>query len=53
LGLNYNFGFTNAVKKESKYLERSVTNSAAATAFSDYPQVFKSNAIVLTVGILF
>jgi hypothetical protein len=52
-GLNYGVGFSNVVKKDSKYLERSVTSATSATTFSDYPQVFKSNAIVLTLGVLF
>jgi hypothetical protein len=52
-GLNYNFGFTNAVKGDSKYLERRITNSVGADTYSNYPQSLKTNAITLTVGILF
>jgi hypothetical protein len=53
-GLNYNLGFTNAVRKESDYLERRVNNSAGtAGTLSKMPQVIKGNAVILTVGILF
>lgn len=54
-GLNYAFGFSNVVKKESKYLERKVTSSSIPPTVtpSDYPQELKSNAILLTVGFLF
>ncbi len=50
-GLNYNLGFTNVVKDGSDYLLRS--NSANSPAVTKMPQQIKSNAIVLTVGVLF
>jgi hypothetical protein len=58
-GLNYNLGLTNVVKSNSKYLARRLNgagySSAAQTdvAITQMPQVLKSNAVVLTVGILF
>lgn len=52
-GLNYNLGFTNVVKSESDYLERRVNDSYGIGTLSHMPQSFKSNAIVLTVGVLF
>jgi hypothetical protein len=52
-GLNYNLGFTNVVKKESDYLERRANNALGLGTFSDMPQKLKSNAVVLTVGVLF
>jgi hypothetical protein len=52
-GLNYAFGFSNVTKKESKYLERRVKDATNTITYSDFPQVIKSNAIVLTVGVLF
>ena len=52
-GLNYNLGFTNVVKNESDYLERRVNDSYGVGTFSHMPQSFKSNAVILTVGVLF
>jgi hypothetical protein len=58
--LNYNLGFTNVVKSNSDYLEKRTnrSNYNPNTASADYdivhmPQVIKSNAVVLTVGVLF
>jgi hypothetical protein len=57
--LNYNLGFTNVVKNDSDYLGRrandvtfSSTNSGAYQQ-TKMPQQVKSNAVVLTVGVLF
>lgn len=52
-GLNYMFGFSNVAKKESKYIERRVKDATNTTKYTDYPQALKSNAIVLTLGVLF
>ncbi len=58
-GLNYNLGFTNSVKGTSDYLAKRTNaadyNSLNQTKVSttQMPQVLKSNAVVLTVGILF
>jgi Outer membrane protein beta-barrel domain len=58
VGLNYNLGFTNVVKGDSGYLEKKTNGANIVTNATDYsqvkmPQVIKSNAVVLTVGILF
>lgn len=57
-GLNYNLGFTNVVKGESDYLGRRVNGANSSTNPNDFtlskmPQSFKSNAVILTVGVLF
>jgi Outer membrane protein beta-barrel domain len=52
-GLNYSLGFMNSVKKDSKYLERKAIDGAGAAVYSDMPQVLKSNAVVLLIGVLF
>lgn len=52
-GLNYNLGFTNAVKGASDYLERRTNMASGTPSYSHMPQTIKSNAVVLTVGILF
>jgi hypothetical protein len=52
-GLNYTFGFSNVTKKESKYIERKVKDATNTTSYTDFPQVLKSNAVVLTIGVLF
>ncbi len=54
IGVNYNLGFTNVVKSDSDYLRRD-TNNATGTGsdLSQLPQTIKSNAVVLTVGVLF
>ena len=56
-GLSYNLGFTNIVKGDSDYLEKRTndpdyTNNGKFTQ-SKMPQTIKSNAVVLTVGVLF
>ncbi len=58
-GVNYNLGFTNVVKNDSDYLGRranDVTYSSTNTGAyiqTKMPQEVKSNAVVLTVGVLF
>ena len=52
-GLNYNLGFMNSVKKESDYIEKKTYNTALVSTYEKMPQVLKSNAVVLTVGVLF
>lgn len=52
-GLNYNMGFTNAVKKESDYIGRRVNDNASVGTISKMPQVIKTNGVILTVGFLF
>lgn len=59
-GLNYNLGFTNVVMNDSKYLSRraneanySSSSNPAAFLLTKMPQEIKSNAVVLTVGVLF
>ena len=59
-GLNYNLGFTNVVSNDSKYLNRraneanySETLNPSAYTETKMPQEIKSNAVVLTVGVLF
>lgn len=52
-GLNYNLGFTNTAKAQSEYLERRANNSVNATSITSLTQKMKSNAIVITVGVLF
>lgn len=52
-GLNYNLGFTSVVKSESGYIERRVNDGAGVGTFTQLPQTIKSNAVVLTVGVLF
>lgn len=51
-GLNYLLGFTNMVKNNSDYLERTANVSTGPT-YTKMPQQVKSNAIVLMVGVLF
>jgi hypothetical protein len=53
-GLNYNLGFTNVVKSDSYHLSKR-TNDAAGIPGTPgkMPQTIKSNAVVLTVGVLF
>ena len=53
LGLSYNLSFTNPVKKNSDYLEKRTNDAAGTGSLSQMPQTLKSNAVVLTVGILF
>jgi hypothetical protein len=59
-GLNYNLGFMNVVMNDSKYVSRraneaNYSSSTNPTAFllTKMPQEIKSNAVVLTVGVLF
>jgi opacity protein-like surface antigen len=59
-GLNFDLGFTNVVKSQSDYLEKRTnrSNYNPNTASADFdaihmPQVLKSNAVVLTIGVLF
>jgi len=54
-GLNYILGFTNVVKNESEYLKRYVADGGnySPNNLSNLPQTLKSNAVVLTVGVLF
>lgn len=57
-GLNYNLGFTNVVKRGSDYLGRRVNGANSSTnpidfTLSKMPQSFKSNAVILTIGVLF
>ncbi|MBA3706757.1 MAG: PorT family protein [Bacteroidetes bacterium] len=53
-GLNYNLGFTNVVKSESGYIQKR-TNDPVSPSYSLHPmpQEIKTNAVILTVGILF
>ncbi len=52
-GINYLLGFTNVVKNNSDYLERRANDSFGTATYTPMPQVLKSNAVVLLVGILF
>ncbi len=52
-GLNYLSGFTNVVKNNSEYLGRKANDANGHATFTSMPQQIKSNAIVLTIGILF
>jgi hypothetical protein len=62
IGANYNLGFTNVLRKDSKYLEKrfnhddynmnSTTNNTYYTV-GPLEQIVKENSIVLTVGVLF
>jgi Outer membrane protein beta-barrel domain len=52
-GLSYNLGFTNVVKNDSDYLRRRANDAFGTPTFSKMPQKIKSNAVVLTVGVLF
>lgn len=60
LGLSYNLGFTNVLRKHSRYLEKrqNETGYNPTTAPDLYnvaplEQVVKENSLVLTVGVLF
>jgi hypothetical protein len=53
IGLNYCPSFTNVLKKESSYVERKVIEANGTVRYEKYPHIIKSNAVVLTVGILF
>ncbi len=52
-GMNYLLGFTSVVKNDSDYLERRANNAVGVPVFTKMPQQIKSNAVVLTLGILF
>lgn len=52
-GLNYLLGFTNTVKNDSDYITRRANDANSVATFSKMPQELKSNAIVLTLGVLF
>ncbi len=52
-GLNYNLGFTNAVKNSSDYIEKKTYGATLIPSYEKMPQKLKSNAVVLTVGVLF
>lgn len=52
-GMNYLLGFTSIVKNDSDYLERRANNAVSVPAYTKMPQQIKSNAVVLTVGVLF
>ena len=58
LGLNYNLGFTSVTKKSSETLEKQTNGPSFTNGGTDYteekmPQSVKSNAVVLTIGVLF
>jgi hypothetical protein len=62
LGVSYNLGFTNVLRKESKFLERRLNdanydpmNPSTNNSYSVKPleQVVKENSIVLSLGVLF
>lgn len=58
IGVNYNLGFLNVVKKQSGYLEKRTNGADMLANPGDYsqapmPQIIKSNGVVLTVGVLF
>lgn len=62
IGINYNLGFTNVLRKQSQYIEKrfnqddydmnSTTNNTYYTV-EPLEQIVKENSIVLTVGVLF
>jgi hypothetical protein len=54
-GLNYNLGFTNVVKSSSEYLEKRTNdaNGVGVPSYNPMPQTIKTNAVILTVGVLF
>lgn len=52
-GMNYLLGFTSIVKNDSDYLERRANNAVSVPTYTKMPQQIKSNAVVLTVGVLF
>ncbi|MDQ3048224.1 MAG: PorT family protein [Bacteroidota bacterium] len=52
-GLNYNLGFTNVVKSDSNYLGKQTNDANGVPTVSKMPQSIKSNAVVLTIGVLF
>lgn len=52
VGINYNRGFSNVLRKDSKYLF-SAENTGTSLTFSPVSQKATSNNVALTVGILF
>ncbi|MBL7884994.1 MAG: outer membrane beta-barrel protein [Bacteroidia bacterium] len=48
-GLNYNMGFTNSAKSESKYLKKQVEGGQN----TNLKQSLKTNSVGLTIGVLF
>lgn len=55
-GLNYLLGFSNTVKNDSDYLSRRANDANGVNTYTTpqpMPQKVKSNAVVLSVGILF
>ncbi len=50
-GLNYDLGFTYAAKKESGYIEKQTYTYGSNP--EKMPQRLKSNAVILTIGVLF
>jgi len=52
-GLNYTFGFSNVVKKDSDYIQRKIKDTGGLITYSEFPQILKSNALVLTIGVMF
>lgn len=62
IGVNYNLGFTNVLRKNSQYIEKrfnhddyDVNNTTKNNNYTSEPleQIVKENSIVLTVGVLF
>jgi hypothetical protein len=54
VALNYMGGFTSATKKESEYLMKRVNDAnGSPVEYDKLPQKIKTNAVVLTLGILF
>jgi hypothetical protein len=54
IALNYNLGFTNVVKGDSDYLQKRTNDASTGNpSFGPMPQTIKTNAVVLTVGVLF
>ncbi len=54
-GLNYNLGFTSVLKSNSEYLEKRTNdaNGVGIPSYNPMPQTVKTNAVILTVGVLF
>ena len=53
VGLSYISGFTNTVKKETTFTQREATQANGELKYEKYPHRIKSNAVVLTLGVLF
>lgn len=53
-GLNYNLGFTSVVKSDSYHLSKTTNNATGVSGTPvKMPQTIKTNAVMLTVGVLF